>query len=51
MPLQEWLFIAIKSWCMHRDIYWMTEYAPLEWQIWVEIAREEWHQEREANKK
>lgn len=50
MPLHEWLFIAIRNWCVHRDIYWMTEYAPNEWQVWTDEAREEWHNEREANK-
>ena len=49
MPLNEWLFIAIRSWCIHRDIYWMEEHAPSCWQEWVDIAREAWAKEEKEN--
>lgn len=50
MPLSEWLYLAIRNWCIHRDIYWLQEHAGPHWNEWVRQARESWKKEEEAQK-
>ena len=48
LSLSEWLYIAMRNWAIRMDIYWIYEHFDDEWHDWVDEAREDWKNIKEA---
>lgn len=40
MTLDEWLYLAINSWCIRTSVHWVDKHAPKDWRKAVDELRE-----------
>ena len=43
MSLHEWLYLAMRDFAIHLDVYWFYERVGEDWEDWVDEARKQWN--------